>query len=195
MPELNISSPAWKCYVRREYLFNCIVEKDRELWTPVLVIGISSVPGRALGFHVLTEDGGLFWRLPITALASKPTEVDHPLEHAQLWDCFTPFASCIIFDYLDRMRCRVRVGKEHLEGTYLMTIDWYGLGSNAEYVDDVGHKCAHIIELDDGNYVAQPNNRIVWLDKAWVSEPMKPGENPGYKTNTQIWKCERGLEQ
>ena len=24
------------------------------------------------------------------------------------------------------------------------------------------HKCAHILELDNGNYAAQPNNRILW---------------------------------
>jgi hypothetical protein len=24
------------------------------------------------------------------------------------------------------------------------------------------HKCAHILALDNGNYAAQPNNRILW---------------------------------
>jgi hypothetical protein len=48
------------------------------------------------------------------------------------------------------------------------------------------HKCAHILELSNGNYAAQPNNRILWnipsytTDKSW----------PDYKVQNTIWEVE-----
>ena len=47
-------------------------------------------------------------------------------------------------------------------GQYMFTLDWYG-HEDAEEAGDGGHKCAHVIALDDGNFAAQPNNRIQWF--------------------------------
>jgi hypothetical protein len=62
---------------------------------------------------------------------------------------------------------------------------------DAEEAGDGGHKCAHIIALDDGNFAAQPNNRIQWFCPAFVT-PFK--EKPDYMTNTRVWKVERETE-
>ncbi|MFT3685951.1 MAG: hypothetical protein QM783_13695 [Phycisphaerales bacterium] len=45
--------------------------------------------------------------------------------------------------------------------------------------------------LDDGNFAAQPNNRLQWFCPAFVT-PFK--EKPGYLTNTAVWKVERETE-
>ena len=47
----------------------------------------------------------------------------------------------------------------------LFTVDWAHPETNILDTDHSEipheHKCAHIIALDDGNYAAQPNNRII----------------------------------
>jgi hypothetical protein len=51
-------------------------------------------------------------------------------------------------------------------GTYLFTVDWGHPDANILNVEHSEipqeHKCAHILELSNGNYAAQPNNRILW---------------------------------
>jgi hypothetical protein len=72
----------------------------------------------------------------------------------------------------------------------MFTVDWYG-SEDAEEVGDGGHKCAHFIALDNGNFAAQPNNRIQWFCPAFIT-PFK--EKPDYLTNTRVWKVERETE-
>jgi hypothetical protein len=45
-----------------------------------------------------------------------------------------------------------------------------------------------IIALDNGNFAAQPNNRIQWFCPAFIT-PFT--DKPDYLTNTGIWKVER----
>lgn len=72
----------------------------------------------------------------------------------------------------------------------MFTLDWYG-HEDAVEAGDGGHKCAHLIALDDGNFAAQPNNRVQWFCPAFVT-PFK--EKPDYITNTAVWKVERETE-
>jgi len=43
----------------------------------------------------------------------------------------------------------------------MFTLDWYG-HEDAEEAGHGGHECAQVIALDNGNFAAQPNNRIQW---------------------------------
>ena len=48
------------------------------------------------------------------------------------------------------------------------------------------HKCAHIMALDDGNYAAQPNNRIIWdIPSFTVKDNI-----PDWKVQTSEWNVE-----
>jgi hypothetical protein len=76
------------------------------------------------------------------------------------------------------------------KGKYLFTVDWAMPEPNILDTDHSEipqeHKCAHILELSNGNYAAQPNNRILWhipsytTDKSW----------PDYKVQNTIWEVE-----
>jgi hypothetical protein len=80
--------------------------------------------------------------------------------------------------------------KKFYKGKYLFTVDWAMPESNILDTDHSEipqeHKCAHILELSNGNYAAQPNNRILWnipsytTDKSW----------PDYKVQNTIWEVE-----
>ena len=50
------------------------------------------------------------------------------------------------------------------------------------------HKCAHIFKMDEGNYFAYPNNRIIWYDDAWVFNRIS--SNPGYLIDLNPYSVE-----
>jgi hypothetical protein len=57
------------------------------------------------------------------------------------------------------------------------------------------HKCAHILALDDGNYAAQPNNRLIWDIPSFTVKDEIPDwkvqtEIPDWKVQTNEWNVE-----
>jgi hypothetical protein len=80
--------------------------------------------------------------------------------------------------------------KQEYPGNYLFTVDWGHPDANILDVDHSEipqeHKCAHILELSNGNYAAQPNNRILWNIPSYTTEVNKPD----YKVQTTYWNVE-----
>lgn len=185
---LNADVPAIQCLLRKEYLYN--LESHEGETIPCVIIGCASIPGRAIGFHCLTENGAMIWRLPINAFCHKKGTPKQDLEILELWDCFSEDVSVHEFSEIREMSVRVQLkdGKWY-PGRYLITVDWCG-SSGADNPGTWGHKCAHILKLNNGNFAAQPNNRIQWLDQAFVTDPFT--SKPDYKTNEHIWKSEDG---
>ena len=73
---------------------------------------------------------------------------------------------------------------------YLFTVDFAHPESNILDTDHSEipheHKCAHIMALDDGNYAAQPNNRIIWDIPSFTVKD----ETPDWKVQTNEWNVE-----
>jgi hypothetical protein len=42
--------------------------------------------------------------------------------------------------------------------------------------------------MDEGNFFAYPNNRIIWYDKAWTYNRIQ--SNPGYIIDSEIYSVE-----
>ena len=76
-------------------------------------------------------------------------------------------------------------------GKYLFTVDWAHPESNIVDTDHSEipheHKCAHILALDDGNYAAQPNNRIIWSIPSFTVKNEVPSD---WKVQTSEWNVE-----
>ncbi len=199
MPTLNADIPQFYAWVRAEYLHN--LESHFGELVKGCVFGVSAIEGLALGFHVLLENGACIWRLPIQAIRTDTESIaDHPIamkgesalcRYLQLWDCFSYRLAVTEFRHLSGLRCRV-VMRDGLVvgGEYQFTIDWYG-NDIAESPGDGGHKCHHIIELDDGFLAAQPNNRVAFFEPATI-KTFPADQPPKYKTNNQVWKVEQG---
>lgn len=185
MLQFSISIPIFKAYLKAEYLYN--LESHQGELIPVVVFGLTSLAGRAVGFSVMTNQGAQFARIPVNALVSKENAAMLPLDWLQLWDCFSYQVMAVEYAYLSEQRCKVLLkDKQYYEGQYLFTIDWVG-GDYAE--ENSEYKCGHVIALDNGCFAIQPNNRIFWLgDPSFIVDPLKG--NPGYKVNTHNWKCE-----
>jgi hypothetical protein len=188
--ELNVNLPVQlACLMRAEYAYDG--RRGHGEFVPVLVFGASSVPGRALGFHAMTDGGAMLFRLPICALVHKADAPDLPLDVLELWDCLGATVSAIEFEYLRGLRLRtVLKDRQTYDGEYLFTLDWWG-SAIADAPGDGGHKCAHVIKLDNGCFAAQPNNRILWFEPSFVTRPHAlSGTRPDYLVNTRVWKSE-----
>lgn len=189
MPELNVNVPRIYCLLRKEFLYDGMAHQGE--FVKVCVFGAASLHGRALGWHVLTEHGAVIWRLPLHALCHRDDAPLRPLDWLQFWDCFSSDIVCTEFERLRDARVRMQLrDRTWLGGQYLFTLDWHG-SADAEEAGDGGHKCAHMLALDDGNFAAQPNNRVQWFCPAFVT-PFDA--KPDYVTNTRCWKVERETE-
>lgn len=192
---LNASTPLFKCNLRKEFLYNC--EEHHGEYIECTVFGVASIKGWGFGFHVLLPNGAVFWRLPIHALSHGKDPDPITIFDAQYWDCFNYNISVHRFDFLRDMDVLVYMkSKRPIEGEYMFTIDWCDsdqnqLPTHAEIPDE--HKCAHIIQLEDGNFCAYPNNRIQWREASFVTEPFDKDNVPDYKTQKEKFGGEFGF--
>jgi hypothetical protein len=143
----------------------------------------------------MLPNGACYWRLPISAFFQKHfsrTEVPNmSVDQLELWNCFSYYPAVTEFDFLSGQRGKfLGKDKKFYHGEYQFTIDWASPEVNeidCEHSEiPQEHKCAHILALDNGNYAAQPNNRILWsvsnytTDRSW----------PDYKVQTTEWSVE-----
>lgn len=183
---LMASIPHFYCYVRKEFFYD--QESHVGEFEEAVVFGLRSAPSRALGFHAVTARGIQFGGLPLHALVHKKDAPRVPLDYLQLWDCFGTDVHVHAFEYLSERRCRVMMkDKSHQYGTYMFTVDWVGNGWSNEPSQ---YKNAHVVKLDNGLFCAQPNNRVIWMDPSFVSDPVREDEVPDLKVNSRVWVCE-----
>jgi hypothetical protein len=190
---LNANIPPIYCKIRKEYLYDGASHKGES--EDCVIFGIASITSRALLFHIMLPNGAIYYRLPISAFFQKRfsrSEVpDMSVDELQLWNCFSYYPSIINFNFLSGQRGTF-FGKDKKEypGTYLFTVDWGHPDANILDVEHSEipqeHKCAHILELNNGNYAAQPNNRILWNIPSYTTEVNKPD----YKVQTTYWNVE-----
>ena len=176
--------------VRKEYLYD--LEYGHGEFTPGVWTSVKSVTGKALYFEtLLTDYGALFDKLPISAFVWK-TDLDYdlPLDTLQLWDCFDYHITVIQKPLLSSCKFFGK-DKQFHEGEYLFTIDNCHADKNvlnenfSEF--DPEHKSFNIIQLQNGQFAAQPNNRIIWRDSSLtIDEPLIPD----FKVCTQNYHVE-----
>lgn len=178
--------PHFFCDVRAEYLYDG--RSHHGEFTPVQVIGVDSVYGQAIGFDVLTAFGGLFSRVPISALCWRHDAPIRDLHELELWNNFSYEVEAHEYQALSGLCCAVilKDGKWY-DGKYMFTLSWYG-SQHADTPGDGGYKRAHIIQLDEGNYAAQPNNRCRFFEPSFITKPWP--KKPDFLTNTTVWNAE-----
>ena len=178
---LNVDIPSFKALVRKSYFTKNV--KDYNEFYNVYVFGLQSCSGKILTFHVMTDNGMVRNRVPISEIYTKIPENDIPFNFKQLWDCFSVNAAVIEYDFLSYHRAQIvlRDGSK-VWGTYMFTVDWY----NNPYSDEPSdYKCGHIIKADDGYLLCQPNNRIFWKDSNWVTKTL-PEDLKQFKVDTEL---------
>ena len=176
MSFINANIPPIECYIRSNFLQNRPHKfEDTDNYLPCVIIGVASVPHRAPLFHFIMEDGGLWWRMPIHAFCSEIGAPQEDLHQLVLWDSFSPYIAVNKYDFLSEKKILYtdRSSNEK-QGKYLFTLDWLQADSNiinTGFSEIPGqHKCGHIIQLDNGNYAIQPNNRVRVFEPSFVTK-------------------------
>lgn len=185
MSVLNHNIPSFKALVRKSHFTKN--ESDSETFMDVYCFAIQSVTGRMLTFHVMTDDGMVRNRVPLSEIFLKKPTNDIPYHFKQLWDCFSENVTVIEYDFLKCHKAQIvlRDGSKSW-GTYMFTVDWYDNPFSNEPSD---YKCGHIFKADDGYLMCQPNNRIFWKDSNWVTKKL-PENLKQFKVDTELISVE-----
>ncbi len=187
----EVSTPPIKVWVKKEFQYD--LEKGFGEFDRGIIVSARSVCGSGMLFQVLMENGVLRDKLPIHAFVTDKNAPEIPFHHLQLWNCFSANFSIISINYLSGLKVDVKLKNGNWEsGTYLWTFQWgpdYSHGIDLTLAaDPFEHKSSHFIELDNGCFVLQPNNRLKWRDPSFITKPFP--EKPDYKGNSKIWNCE-----
>lgn len=185
MSLLNSNIPSFKGLVRKSYFTKN--EQDKNIFINVYCFGIQSISGIILTFHVMTDDGMVRSRVPLSEIYTKEPTDDIPFNFKQLWDCFSENVTVTEFNFLGYHRAEIvlRDGRK-VWGTYMFTIDWFNNPHSDEPSD---YKCGHIFQSDDGYILCQPNNRIFWKDSNWVTKKL-PSDLKQFKVDTELLSVE-----
>ena len=114
-------------------------------------------------------------RRPLTAFCWKKEAPVYPIEMHHYWDCFSPYIDVNVRERLARKRAELvdHNGKKHW-GEYMFTLDTCHRDNNTIDTNfsehDPEHKSFNVIKLDNGQFAAQPNNRVIWTDQSLIPE-------------------------
>lgn len=198
MSYLIANLPPVQCYVRKEYLYD--FEKGHGEYEPCYWVSVKSIKGRALYFEsLLTNYGALYDKLPISAYVWK-TKIDTddqlPLDFLEIWDSFSYNITVLEKSTLKGLNCKVLMKDKNMRnGEYMFTIDSCHSDPN-ELNTSLSqtpneHKSFNIIKLENGQFAAQPNNRMLFYDQSLTSSGVT---RPDFKVSTQEFYCEDGLK-
>jgi len=189
MAHIVANLPTVKCFVRKEFLYD--FEKGHGELENCWWISVKSLRGQAFRIEAyLNEYGALYDKLPLHAYCWKKIEGDPlPLDYLQLWDCLSYDITVIKKAQLQSMRCKFKLKNgDWMYGTYMFTIDSASPDFNildtgfSEEIED--HKSYNFIQCDNGQFAAQPNNRMLILEPSSNPKVMK---FPDFKVATKKW--------
>lgn len=163
---MNHNIKPFKAFIKRSHYTHKV--EDDKVFDEVYVFSIHSLEGYILMFNVMTSYGMLRSRVPLSALYWKEPTKDFLPHERQLWNCFsTENVEYVVYDFLVDMKCKVTMrDKTEVWAEYLFTVDWYNNGYSNEPSD---YKCLHVLKEDNGGFLGQPNNRIVWADSNFIT--------------------------
>ena len=192
MAFLVANLPPTKVYVKKEYLYDH--GKGHGELVEGVWISVKSIQGRSLYFETyLPEYGALYDKLPISAFVNSPDiKLNLELEELELWDAFSYYITVIEKKSLAGVRCKyLAPSKKWYYGEYLFTIDSCHADTNILNVSysevPEEHKSFNILELDNGHYAAQPNNRCLFYEKSMTPSKML---QPDFKVSTKYYSVE-----
>jgi hypothetical protein len=174
MSFLIANLPPIHCWIRKEFLYD--FQSGHGEYEPCIWVTLKSLRGQAFRIEAyLPRYGALYDKLPLSAFVSRPGDLNIEqflsLDTLQIWDCFSYNMAVMQKSFLKNLSCKFYAkDKQFYAGDYLFTVDHASPDSNildttySEWPED--HKSFNFIELNNGQYAAQPNNRCIFLDAA-----------------------------
>lgn len=189
---LNI--PYQSCFVRRSYIVPGITHDDSSV-LPVWWFAVDNLLNRPLLCMVQLESGALYAKLPLSALthhegyARMGSTEEERLGNLQYWDAQAAEMTCTTLSFLQHKQVEVRTRSAGtIAGRYLTTLS-HGDGDpntlNVGYGEFPDVKQYHVLQLDNGNYGAYPNNYL----RVWNADFVDRDTNPMHlrRNRTQMW--------
>jgi hypothetical protein len=174
MAHIVANLPLIKCFVRKEFLYD--FKSGHGEYEPCIWISIKSLRSQAFRIEsYLPRYGALYDKLPLHAFVSRDTDLEPEkflsLDTLQIWDCFSYDISVIQKAFLRNLSCKFYAkDKQFYNGDYLFTVDSAAPDLNiidtGSSEDPEDHKSFNFIQMNNGQYAAQPNNRCIFLDAA-----------------------------
>jgi len=195
MAHLVANIPPVHCFIRKEFLYD--FEKGFGEYEPCIWVSIKSIRSQAFRIEsYLPNYGALYDKLPLNAYVSRDSELNWhdflQLDTLQIWDCFSHDITIIKKSFLSNLSAKFYAkDKKWYQGTYMFTVDNSFADPNvldttyAEWPED--HKSFNFIQLDNGQYAAQPNNRTIFMDAASNPKELK---FPDFKVCTKLYRVE-----
>jgi hypothetical protein len=191
MAHIVANLPPVKCFVRKEFLYD--FEKGHGELVPCWWISIKSLRGQAFRIEAyLNEYGALYDKLPLHAFCWKKITEEMPLDQLQLWDCLSYDITVIKKAQLQSQKCKFKTkAGDWRYGEYMFTVDSAHPDFNvldtgfSEDIED--HKSYNFIKCDNGQFAAQPNNRMLILEPSSNPKELKV---PDFKVATKRWSVE-----
>lgn len=194
MSFLVVNLPPIRCYVRKEFLYD--FQKGHGEFEPCFWVSLKSIRGEAFRIEAyLTDYGALYDKLPLHAFVWK-TQIDEaellPLDYLQLWDCLSYDITIVEKKLLSKMRCKFLTKEKKWQfGEYLFTVDSAAPDANmlnTTFSEDIqDHKSYNFIKCDNGQFAAQPNNRMLVFEPSNNPDTLK---FPDFKVATIKWSVE-----
>jgi hypothetical protein len=192
MSHIVANLPPVKCFVRKEFLYD--FEKGHGELEPCWWVSIKSLRGQAFRIEAyLNEYGALYDKLPLHAFCWKPiVGKPYELDSLQLWDCLSYDITVIKKAQLQSMKCKIKMKDGGWAfGEYMFTVDSAHPDFNvldtgfSEDVED--HKSYNFVKMDNGQFAAQPNNRMLILEPSSNPKHLK---SPDFRVATKRWSVE-----
>jgi hypothetical protein len=192
MAHIVANLPPVKCFVRKEFLYD--FEKGHGELVPCWWVSIKSLRGQAFRIEAyLNEYGALYDKLPIHAFCWKPIEGEpYSIDQLQLWDSLSYDITVIKKAQLQSMKCKIKMKDGGWAfGEYMFTVDSAHPDFNtldtgfSEDVED--HKSYNFVKMDNGQFAAQPNNRMLILEPSSNPKELKL---PDFHVATKRWSVE-----
>lgn len=197
MSFLVANLPPVHCYVKKEFLYD--FEKGHGEFVPCIWVTIKSIRGQAFRIEAyLPEYGAMYDKLPLDAFVSRTDNLGDPLplDYLQIWDCFSHNLAVVRKSFVGNLSAKFYAkNKEWYSGNYMFTVDNACPDPNvldttyAEWPED--HKSFNFIELHNGQYAAQPNNRTLFLDPASNPKELK---FPDFRVCTRTYRVEQNAK-
>lgn len=187
--------PPLKVYVRAEYLYDH--QSHRHELIEGIWCSVKAIRGQAFRFETyLPEYGALYDKLPISAfLWYKPVVANDllDLDVLEIWDALSYYVTVVDKPLLKGLRAEFygKDGALH-GGQYLFTLDTCNPDPRipdftfSETAED--HKSYNLLQLDNGQFALQPNNRCRFYDPAFNPQQMK---FPDFKVATRNYTVEQ----
>lgn len=200
MSYLVANIPVIEVWVDKRYLYDFQRDEDGNLlgdgeWERGHWVSVKSIPNRALLFETYIDAfGALYDKLPLSAYRwhLNNLDLDYPLDFLQIWDCLSYNISIIEKRALRGCKTQTLLkNKTMADGEYLFTIDTTHSDPNEI---DVGwsespneHKSYNVSKLENGQFVAQPNNRTRFIQPSRTIDNPPP---PYFRYSTKVWCVE-----